>query len=332
MNKQISPTLMGAFVVGALALLVIAIIALGSGRLFRKTYEFVLFFQGSVNGLNVGAPVKFKGVEIGTVTDILLQVEKLEPGRIPVIIELDAKKLAGRGFRGNLLVDPDELQRALDQGLRGQLQMESFLTGVLYVALDLYPDTPAQFVLPRGSRYQEIPTVPTELEQAQDELRKAFTKLAKIDFDAAIVAMTHAFEGIDRLTKSPALNNSLKSLEQTMPKVDEAVVNIRRLAANLDKNANDLSSDLQHTSAAARQTIAEIETAAKQVGITMKEGEGALASARAVIDPESPTFYELTKSLREISGAARALRILADYLERNPTALIFGKPKVNNGE
>jgi paraquat-inducible protein B len=327
MNKKISPTLVGAFVVGALALLVIAIVAFGSGRLFRKTYEFVLFFPGSVNGLNLGAPVKYKGVEIGSVVDILLQVEKVEPGRIPVIIELDAKKLAGRGFTGNLLVDPDELQRAIDQGLRGQLQMQSFLTGVLYVAVDLYPDTPAQFVLPRGSRYQEIPTVPSELEQAQDELRKAFTKLAKIDFDAAVGAMTHAFEGIDRLTKSPALNNSLKSLEQTMPKVDEAVVNIRRLAANLDKNANDLSSDLQQTSAVARDTMAEIETAAKQAGITLKEGEGTLASARAVIDPESPTFYEVRKSLREISGAARALRILADYLERNPSALIFGKTR-----
>jgi len=332
MNKQISPTLMGAFVVGALALLVIAIVALGSGRLFRKTYEFVLYFQGSVNGLNVGAPVKYKGVELGSVTDILLQLEKMEPGRIPVIIELDAKKLAGRGFRGSILVDPDELQRAIDQGLRGQLRMESFVTGVLYVALDQYPNNPAQFVLPQGSRYQEIPTVPTELEQVQDEVRVVFAKLAKIDFDAAIVAITDAFEGIDRLAKSPALNNSLKSLEQTMPKVDEAVVNIRRLAANLDKNANDLSSDLQQTSAVARDTMAEIETAAKQAGITLKEGEGTLASARAVIDPESPTFYEVRKSLREISGAARALRILADYLERNPTALIFGKPKVNNGE
>jgi ABC-type polar amino acid transport system ATPase subunit len=104
------------------------------------------------------------------------------------------------------------------------------------------------------------------------------------------------------------------------------------LAATLDKNANDLSSDLQQTSAVARQTMVEIETAAKQVGITMKEGEGTLASARAVIDPESPTFYELTKSLHEVSGAARSLRLLADYLERNPRALIFGKPKVNNGE
>ena len=325
MNQKISPTLMGAFVAGALALLVIAIIALGSGRLFRKTYEFVLFFQGSVNGLNVGAPVKYKGVEIGSVVDILLQLEKVEPGRIPVIIELDAKKLAGRGFRGNLLVDPNELQRAIDQGLRAQLQMESLLTGVLYVAVDLYPDTPAQFVLPRGSKYQEIPTVPTELEQAQDEVRVVLAKLAKTDFNAAVVAMTHAFEGMDRLTNSPALNNSLKSLEQTMPKVDEAVVNIRRLAATLDKNANDLSSDLQQTLAAARETMAAIETAAKQADIALKEGEGTLASARAVIDPESPTFYEVTKSLREISGAARAVRILADYLERNPSALIFGK-------
>ena len=71
---------------------------------------------------------------------------------------------------------------------------------------------------------------------------------------------------------------------------------------------------------------------AKQVGITMKEGEGTLVSARAVIDPGSPISSELTKSLREISVAARALRLLADYLERNPRALIFGKPELNNGE
>jgi paraquat-inducible protein B len=328
-NKQISPTLMGAFVVGALALLVIAVIALGSGRLFRKTYEFVLYFRGSVNGLNVGAPVKYKGVEIGSVTDILLQVEKLEPDRIPVIIELDAKKLAGRGFRGSLLVDPDELQRAIDQGLRGQLQMESLLTGVLYVAVDLYPDNPAQFVLPRGSPYQEIPTVPSELEQVQDQVRVVFAKLAKIDFDAAIVAMTHAFEGIDQLTRSPALKASLRSLEQTMPKVDEALVNIRQLALTLDKNASDLSSDLQQTSAATRKALAEIETAAKQAGITMKEAEGTMISARAAIDPDSRFAYELTKSLREVSAAARSLRLLAGYLERNPRALIFGKPEAN---
>ena len=214
------------------------------------------------------------------IDDLILELRDNLGATIVVVIEVDAKKIAGRGFRGSLLVDPDELQRAIGQGLRGQLRMESFVTGVLYVALDQYPGSPAQFVQPPGSRYHEIPTLPTELEEVQDEVRIVFAKLAKIDFNAAVVAMTHAFEGMDRLTRSPALNNSLRSLEHTMPKFDEAVVNIRRLAANLDKNASDLSSDLQQTSAVARQTMVEIETAAKQTGITMKEGEGTLASAR----------------------------------------------------
>jgi hypothetical protein len=114
--------------------------------------------------------------------------------------------------------------------------MESFVTGVLYVALDQYPGSPAEFVQPPGFRYREIPTLPTELEQLQDQVREAFAKLAKVDFDAVTVAMTHAFEGIDRLTNSPALKASLRSLEQAIPKFDEAVVNMRRLAATLDKN------------------------------------------------------------------------------------------------
>ena len=286
-----------------------------------------MYFQGSVNGLNIGAPVKYKGVEIGSVADIRLQLEQVEVDWIPVLIEIDADKIAGRGFRGNLLVDPSALQTAIDRGLRGQLRMESFVTGLLYVALDQYPETVPRLVQPQGSRYREIPTIPTELEQVQDQVREAFTKLAKIDFNAVTLAMTRAFEGVDRLTNSPALNSSLRSLEHVMPKFDEAVVNIRRLAVTLDKNASDLSTDLQQTSAATRTALAQIEIAIKQVGITMKEAEGTMISARAAIDPDSPFAYELTKSLREISGAARSLRLLAGYLERNPRALIFGKPE-----
>lgn len=329
MSTKVSRTLIGLFVIGAVAVLVVAVVLLASGRWFRKTYEFVLYFQGSVNGLNIGAPVKYKGVEIGSVADIRLQLEEVEVDWIPVLIEIDANKIAGRGFKGNLLVDPSALQVAIDRGLRGQLRMESFVTGVLYVALDQYPRTVPRFVQPQGSRYREIPTVATELEQVQDEVRQAFTKLAKIDFNELTLAMTRAFEGIDRLTNAPALNAALRSLEQTMPKFDEAVVNIRQLAVTLDKNTSDLSTDLQQTSAATRKALAEIEIAVKQAGITMKEAEGTMISARAAIDPDSPFAYELTKSLREVSGAARSLRLLAGYLERNPRALIFGKPEAN---
>ena len=325
MKTRISPTLVGVFVIGGLAVLVVAVVGLGSGTWFRKTYEFVLYFQGSVNGLNVGAPVKYKGVEIGSVTDIRLQLEQVEVDRIPVIIELDAKKISARGVS----LEPGQFRSIIDRGLRGQLRMESFVTGVLYVALDQYPGSLPNFVQPPDSRSQEIPTVPTELEEVQDQVRNVFAKLSKIDLNAAIVAITHGFEGMDRLTNSPALNASLRSLEQTMPKFDQAVVNIRRLAVTLDKNASDLSADLQQTSAATRTALAQIEIAIKQVGITMKEAEGTMISARAAIDPDSPFAYELTKSLREISGAARSLRLLAGYLERNPRALIFGKPETS---
>ena len=98
MNKKMSPAMIGAFVLGAVALIVIAILVFGSGRLFRQTRTFVLYFDSSVNGLRVGAPVKLKGVEIGSVKDIRLLVGQGTAGdEIPVIIEIDLKKLTRRG-------------------------------------------------------------------------------------------------------------------------------------------------------------------------------------------------------------------------------------------
>jgi paraquat-inducible protein B len=133
MNKKMSPAMIGAFVLGAVALIVIAIVVFGSGRLFRQTREFVLYFDNSVNGLRIGAPVKVKGVEIGSVKDIRLQLEKgAEVNKIPVIIGIDLKKLTSRGATSAVAVDPEALQKAIvDRGLRGQLEMESVVTGLL---------------------------------------------------------------------------------------------------------------------------------------------------------------------------------------------------------
>ena len=131
MNKRFSPAMIGAFVLGAVALIVIAILVFGSGRLFRQTREFVLYFDNSVNGLRIGAPVKIKGVEIGSVKDIRLQLEKdKEPNKIPVIIEVDLKKFISRGAASAPAVDREALRkRLLIAGFEGNSRWKAWLQG-----------------------------------------------------------------------------------------------------------------------------------------------------------------------------------------------------------
>ncbi|HEY7217993.1 MAG TPA: MlaD family protein [Candidatus Binatia bacterium] len=336
MNKTISPTLIGAFVMGALGLLVAAVVAFGSGQLFRKTKNFVLYFDGSVNGLHIGAPVKFKGVEIGSVTDILLQMtQNMQVTKIPVIIEIDLKKMTSRGASGEVAEQQEAFQKAIhDRGLRGQLQTESLVTGVLYVALDFFPESPINLVQqPNGNnKYPEIPTVPTALEQAQDAVSQIIKKLEEIDFKELIKSLSETVSGVDQLVNSPAVKSTLRQLDQTMPKIDAAVVSFNKLANNVDGTFTSLSNNLAQTSDATRQAMNQAENTLRQTDASLKAAEGAMTNIKDAIDPESPTFYEIGKSLREVSAAARALRLLGNYIERNPRALIFGKPENQEGK
>jgi paraquat-inducible protein B len=336
MNKKISPTLIGAFVVGALGLLVIAVIAFGSGQLFRKAREFVLYFDGTVNGLHIGAPVKFKGVEIGSVKNILLQLDQnMQVNKIPVIIEIDLKKMTSRGASDAVAVEQEVFQRAIvERGLRGQLQTESLVTGVLYIALDFFPGTPINLVQqPNGdNKYPEIPTIPTEFEQAKDAITRIINKLEEIDFKGLTKSLTETINGVNRTLNSPEVESVLRSLARVMPKVDEAVVNIRNLAGTTDDKVKILSADLQHTSGDARLALKQAGDALKQTQETMKRAEAAVNNIETLTEPDSRVSYELEKSLREVSAAARSLRLLADFIERDPRALIFGKPENKEGK
>jgi paraquat-inducible protein B len=311
MSQKISPTLIGAFVVGAVALLVIGVVAFGSGQLFRKTQEFVLYFDGSVNGLHMGAPVKFKGVEIGSVKDI-----KLEMGlgnqvhKIPVIIEIDLKKVIRRGVTREKAMDPNTIREFVTQGLRGQLQTESLVTGVLYVALDWFPENPLHFAQPACDhfQYEEIPTVPTEFAQAQEALVRVVKKID--DIDQKIDRLTcETSDGVGQLVSvnSPALKSILQSMDQAMPQLRGAISDFRKLTTTADHNIENVSGDLH-------QTLTAAQSAIDQIAATMKEAQTTIVSVRATVDPNSPTIYELTKSLREVSGAASSLRLLADSL------------------
>ena len=330
MSTKVSPTLIGAFVIGAVALLIVAVIAFGSGRLFRQTRDFVLYFDNSVNGLRVGAPVKFKGVEVGSVKDIRLQLEKgAEVNKIPVIIEIDLEKLTLRGATPEIVVDREAFHKAVVEGFRGQLAMESLVTGVLYVALDFFPGTPINFVQQENvnNKYPEIPTLPTSLELAKGAVERILNKLEEVDFKRLIDSLTKTSDGVGQLVKvnSPTVKSILQSVDQAMPQLRGAILDFRTLTATANKNVTNVSADLHQTLTAAHSAI-------EQIAATMKEAETTIISVRGTVDPNSPTVYELTKSLREVSGAASSIRLLADSLDRNPQAPILGKPETPKGK
>jgi paraquat-inducible protein B len=333
MNKKISPALIGAFVLGATALIVIAILVFGSGRLFRNTREFVLYFDGSVNGLRVGAPVKIKGVEIGSVKDIRLQLDQgAELNKIPVIVEIDLEKLTSRGSvrAAAAAMDRKTLQKVVvDRGLRGQLEMESLVTGLLYVSFDFFPGTPINLVQKANAdnKYPEIPTVPTAFQQAKDAVTQIVNKLEEIDFKTIVASLNETVTGINHTVNSPDLEASIRSLRQTMPKLDAAVVKIGDLAGTLNENVKTLSTDLEQTSGDTRVALKQATAALKQTEETMKRAEAAVANIETISDQDSTVNYQLVRGLKEVSAAARSLRGLTSYLERNPRSLIFGRPE-----
>jgi paraquat-inducible protein B len=134
MSKQANKTLIGAFVVGAIALVVAGIIIFGSGDFFAERPKFVMFFEGSVNGLNVGAPVTFRGVKIGTVTEVNLYFNPQDMSlKIPVYVEFDPKSMVLEKGSWQKSERYEYIKQFIDRGLRAKLQLQSMVTGLLMI-------------------------------------------------------------------------------------------------------------------------------------------------------------------------------------------------------
>jgi paraquat-inducible protein B len=313
MGKKANPTLIGAFVIGAITLAFIGVLVFGSGRLFRSTSEYVIFFPGSVDGLNIGSPVKFKGVEIGSVLDIRLNYGRttltdLTNLKIPVFIEIDNEKITKGGGFG---INEERVREFIKAGLRAQLKAQSLVTGLLFVELNMHPDMPAVFEAPPGSKYPEIPAIPTTLEQAQTAAQQIIAKLEQIHIDEMVKAATSALDGLDKLVNAPALHQAVEALPRTVDNLNAAIAGVRDLTGNLDGQSASLFSSLKDTS----------ETTAA----ALEQAKTTLQSVQMVIEPSSPIATQLLVTLDEITRTARSVRLLADFLERNPSAIVRGR-------
>lgn len=314
MGRKPNPTIIGAFVVGALALGLLGLLVFGSGRYFRSTNQYVVYFPGSVNGLSVGAPVKFRGVDIGTVTNIELVFgpENGHTGvRIPVYVETDPRNVKRDGEVLNMR-DPEVQQRLVAAGLRAQLQTQSLVTGLLYVQLDFFPDTAVTYVLPQPSDPVEIPAIPTALEEASSAAREIIDELRSVKFGPMVQQASEALQGINAIVNSPSVKATIDELPTTIKQLNQTIADARGLLSRVDQQVTPLAGELDATLESVQRTLASVEQT--------------VASAGTLIAPGSPLDYDLRNTLQDVGRAAQAIQYLADYLERDPTALIYGKP------
>jgi paraquat-inducible protein B len=319
MNGKTNRTLIGAFIIGAVALAVAGIILFSSGGYFSQRPVYVMYFEGSVKGLYEGAPVVFRGVGVGSVRNISL---RFDPGsasvRIPVLVELDPETITGAEGRN---AQQKHFEQLIDKGLKAQLQLQNVLTGQLVIALDFYPDKPVQ-LMDKDTRYPEIPTIPSSLEQ--------FTRtIENFPLEELATKLISAVEGIEDAAKSEELRESITALNL-------ALTDMRTLIRDIDSQVVPISSELKSAITDARQLLRNVDArvAEMQAGIdltaqatqsAMSRAEKAFGSIESTTTGDSSVVYQLSETLEEISAAAESIRHLADYLERHPEALIRGK-------
>ncbi|HLW70526.1 MAG TPA: MlaD family protein [Candidatus Binataceae bacterium] len=318
MKQRVSPVAVGGFVLGAAALAIVAVMILWGDQLFTRSQKYVLYFSANVNGLRPGAAVKFKGVQVGYVDQIFLSLNRTKPGKpplltIPVVVALSSTAVVHQGSDFLDLDRPAVVKNLVADGLRGQLASESLLTGILYVSLDLQPQSPAHFRAPPHSNYLEIPTVPTPLEQVQEMAMRALAELGQLDLSKLVASLNTTIVRTGEIAGSPQLRAAIDAMPETIRKLGDAADSIQRLAAHTDREVGPTAGALRETSAGVTRTL--------------DQAQATLKTLRATVGPGSPIDYQLGQTLQDLSQAARALRNLADYLDRNPSAIVRGRPQ-----
>lgn len=262
---------------------------------YVMTRPFVINFDGSVRGLSVGAPVEFRGIKIGIVSDIAVKLDpKTLEIKIPVLIEIQPERITTpKLVQAHVIEDQYAIMKHMvKRGLRAQLLTGSLLTGQLFVGLDFHQNLPEKELIMSG-KYPEIPAIPA----AMDELRRTVTdvmaEVRRLPLDKIAQEILETVEGGNRLVNSPETQNAVRNL-------NAALGNVERLTEGLDRQVDTLANSLDQTLGTVRKSL-------------------------QIADPNSPAAVNLTNALKELSAAARSIRVLADYLEQHPEALVKGK-------
>ncbi len=344
-GKKTDSRLIGAALLGAVALVITAVMIFGSGKVIDDRPRAVIYFDGSVNGLSAGAPVTLRGVKVGEVLDVRLRADfGAHQVTIPVYVAFNRGSAQVVGANGRPTAV--SLAGAIDSGLRAQLQMQSVITGQLYVELSFMPEVPARLV-GQDKSVPEIPAAPRILDTLKNEL----SGIPLQEIGRSTVRVLNLMDGLlgapevrkvlaEGAGSSSELHRLLGELRVQVKPVSGGVVEASASAVHALGEAQDVARVLRdqvgQTLEQIRQTLKTYETQGATVGReiqatlrtveqTLRQADMAAAGLAGMVGEGGPARADIDQILRNLVAATRALRGLSETLERNPNALITGK-------
>ncbi|TVP77606.1 MAG: MCE family protein [Puniceicoccaceae bacterium] len=326
-----NPKLIGAFITGMLILIVGMTLFFGTASFLNRSTHFIVFFDQSINGLKAGSLVKFRGVPVGQVRQIMIRAEGQDElsTAIPVIIEINQSRLTRDLGVSSDVFDPEWMQTAISRGLMAQLNLESFITGQLFVELSFEPDklVDSQLHLTTTDGLIEIPTLNSSLDQIAADVAKIISNVRDLDLQELneninhlLVSTAATMDGIDSVGISQALIKaadgvtqlfSSEEFKETLLAVRGALDEVRDTAKSFNLAEGPLAETLDTWTAEITQSLDNLNVLTRD--------------ASALLKPGSDTRFELENMLREVSRTARSIRLLSEFLERNPNALLTGR-------
>jgi paraquat-inducible protein B len=332
MSKKSNPTVIGAFVVGAVVLLAVGAAMFGGAELLAKRGIFVAYFTEDTQGLRVGSNVMMNGVHIGFVSEMSLLVDRDNfESETEVIIEFLPETVIltqnGVPIEDRLIGQEVSHQELVHVGgLRATLQSESFVTGQLLIDMRFRPETTAVMRGGENAPYPEIPTIRSDIQEALANIKSWMGDFGKkVDPEELADRLNGILRGLDELVNSQDLRDSLAGIDAIINKEDtqELTATLRVTLEEFRSAANDAGSLIRN--ADTKLETVEMKLIGEKLVATLDEAQGALAAAKLQLRGETGESYQLGKTLMEVERAARAMRELLDYLERNPEALLQGK-------
>jgi len=321
MSVRANPTAIGLFMIGAAALTIVGVAALASTAWFGDRHTFISFFDETVNGLERGAPVKFQGVPVGTVTELLIQIDQVDKTfRVPVQYEIDLRRLTTETGEFVHLDEEAVLRQQIADGLRAQLQMESLVTGQLYVELTYRPEAGPPN-LEATTAHPEIPTTPSLLAAFGTEAGSLVADVLQILF-----RVNEMLEEVDMQGINQAVVASAQAVERLVgsDELVAAIGEVPEMAAQLARTLGEMERLVERVAGSIDPLQSRMETTIDEASLTLQAARQAIEETRGMLTTDSGIGYGLDQALSSLREAAEALRTLALSLERNPDMLIRG--------